>query len=142
MPTGRNAVRADMHKPVKKCAGGQNDSRRVKSRAVTGYHATTPTVLNHHIIDRLRQYGKILRLGNRRLHGVAIKLPIGLGARPMHGRPFAPIEQAKLNPSLVGDAAHQPVQRIYFAHQMTLADTANRRIARHLANCFKLMRNQ
>ena len=33
----------------------------------------------------------------------------------------------------VGGARHQPVEHVELAHQMTLADAADRRIARHLA---------
>ena len=34
-----------------------------------------------------------------------------------------------------GGAAHHPVQRVGLAHQMALAQAANRRVARHFADC-------
>ena len=60
----------------------------------------------------------------------------------MYSGTLTPIEQAELNTGLVGDTAHQPVQRIDLAHQMALADTANSGVARHFANGLGLMRHQ
>src|SRR5262249_45942762 len=55
----------------------------------------------------------------------------GLGAGAAHGGTFAAIKDAELDAAAISDAAHQAVQRIDLAHQMTLAETADGWIARH-----------
>src|SRR3546814_9461506 len=42
----------------------------------------------------------------------------------------------------VGGAAHDPVQRIDLAHQMALAQPADRRVARHLADLARILRDE
>jgi len=59
---------------------------------------------------------------------------IGLGAWPTHRRALAPIEHAKLNAAAIGDSPHQPIERIDLAHEMTLAEPADRGIAGHRAD--------
>ena len=74
-------------------------------------------------------HGEIWRFSNRGLHGGAVKRAVGLRARPMHGGPFASVQQAKLDARGICHAPHQPVQRINFANQMPLANAANGRVA-------------
>ncbi len=75
----------------------------------------------------------------RVLHGGAIKRPVGLGAGPAHGRAFAAVEQAELNPGPVRDPAHQAVQGIDLPHQMAFADTADGGIAGHFTQGLALV---
>ena len=65
------------------------------------------------------------------LHGGRIAGAIGLGTRPAHRRALAAIEHPELDAAAIGHAAHQAIERIDLAHQMTLAETADRRIAGH-----------
>ena len=73
-------------------------------------------------------------LGDRRLH----RLRDRACGRPGRAGPARPalgaVEQAELDAGRVGDPAHQAVERIDLAHQMALAEPADRRIARHLAD--------
>ncbi len=71
---------------------------------------------------------------DRRLHGLAVELAVGLGAGALHGRSLAAVEHPELDAGLVGDAAHQPVEGIDLAHQMALAEPADGRVAGHLAD--------
>ena len=73
---------------------------------------------------------------------LGVELPVGLGARAAHRRTLAPIEHAELDPALVGDPAHQAVERIDLAHQMALAEPADRRVAGHRADSREPMRDQ
>ena len=70
---------------------------------------------------------------DRLLHGARIELAIRLRARSAHSRSFTPIEHAELDPSEIGHPAHKTVERINFAHEMPLAETADRGIAGHCA---------
>ena len=68
-------------------------------------------------------------LDDQPLHRQAIELAVGLGARPLHRRALAAVEDAELDAGGVGGAAHQAVERVDLAHQMALAEPADRRIA-------------
>ena len=72
--------------------------------------------------------------GEFRLHGGAIELAVGLRARTAHRRTLAPVQHPELDAAGVGDAAHHAVERIDLAHQMALAEAADRRVARHRAD--------
>ena len=74
------------------------------------------------------------RLGDERLHGAAIELAVGLGARALDGGTLAAIEDAELDAGRVSGASHQPVERVDLAHEMSLAEPADRRIAGHFAD--------
>ena len=64
----------------------------------------------------------------------AIELAVGLRARPAHRRALAAVQDAELDAGPVDRAPHDAVERIDLAHQMPLAEPADRRIARHLAD--------
>ena len=72
-----------------------------------------------------------VQFGKRRTCRGAIQLPVSLGTRPLDCRSLAPIEQPELDPCRVRETPHKAVQRIYFPHQMTLAESADGRVARH-----------
>ena len=76
------------------------------------------------------------------LHRRGIELAVGLGARAAHRRAFAAVENPELDAALVGDPAHQAVERIDLAHQMAFAEAADGRIAGHGADGRELMGHQ
>src|SRR5690348_1260791 len=65
-------------------------------------------------------------------HFGSIQIAIGLCARRLNRWPSAAIEQTKLNAGCVDDFAHDSAQRIDFAHEMTLCNSADSRVAAHL----------
>ena len=71
-----------------------------------------------------------------------VELSIGLCTRTSHGRTLAAVEHAKLNPAGIGGAAHQAIERIDLADQMTLAESTDRRIAGHRSDSGKAMGHQ
>ena len=81
-------------------------------------------------------------LPDRGLHRRRVELAVGLGARPADRRTLAAVEHAKLDAAGIGDPAHQSVQRIDLADQMTLAQTADRGVAGHRADGRKAMGHQ
>src|SRR3546814_5683008 len=85
---------------------------------------------------------QIVIAAEQRLDGGAIEPAVGLRARPLHRRTLAPVEQAIMDTGGVGGAAHDPVQRIDLAHQMALAQPADRRVARHLADLARILRDE
>jgi hypothetical protein len=69
-----------------------------------------------------------------RLHCAPIKAPIGLGARALYGGTLAAIEEAELNPRLIRRPRHQTIEGVNLANEVTLAEPANCRVARHFAD--------
>ncbi len=98
--------------------------------------------IQHQILGRGFDDGKIGALGEQRLHRLAIELAVGLGARPAHGRALAAVQDAELDPGAVDDARHHAIERVDFAHQMPLGQAADRRVARHFADRLPAVRQQ
>ena len=67
-------------------------------------------------------------------HRLAVERAVGLRARALHGRALAAVQHAELDAAEVGGAAHHAVERVDLAHQMALAEPADRRIAGHRAD--------
>ena len=67
--------------------------------------------------------------------------PFHLRARRPDRRASAGIQQAKLNPDRIGHLAHDPAERVDFADQVALGDSADRRIARHLRDQVQVHRH-
>jgi hypothetical protein len=63
-----------------------------------------------------------------------IQATIALGTRRPYGWPFSAVEHPELHRSKVGRARHDPAKCVHFAHDRTLRDAADGRIARHLAD--------
>ena len=76
------------------------------------------------------------------LHGLTVEPAVGLGPWPLDGGALALVQDPKLNAGRIGDPAHQAVKRIDFADEMALAEPANGRIARHLANRVETVRDE
>jgi hypothetical protein len=74
--------------------------------------------------------------------GAAVALPVGLRAGRAHGRALAPVQHPEVNAGPIGGLGHRPAQRVDLAHQVTLADPADRRVAAHLADGFDVVGQQ
>jgi len=114
----------------------------VRQVVVRGYEGDDRAVVEEKAARLGFDHGQIGGLADQRLHRPAVELAIGLGARALHGGALAPIEHPELNPGGVGGARHQPVEGVDFAHQMALAEPADRGVARHRADRFALLRHQ
>jgi hypothetical protein len=122
---GREHHRAGAHCP----AVGRDDP---------GHGAVLDQQILHGALDHLQ----IGRRPDRGLHGGPVELAVGLGARALHGRPLGAVEQAELDAGRIGDPPHQAIERIDLPHQMALAEPADGRIAGHLADGGKAVRDQ
>ncbi len=94
------------------------------------------------IVRLALDHAQIRRLEDRALHGGGVELAVGLGAGAAHRGALAAVQDAKLDAALVGDAAHQAVERVDLADQMALAEPADRRIAGHRADGREFVRHQ
>jgi hypothetical protein len=61
---------------------------------------------------------------------------VRLHPRSPDGRPLAAVEHTPVNGGRVGGAGHYAIEDIEFTDEVTLADTADRRIATHLTGIF------
>ena len=103
-------------------AVGKPDARRPRPSA-SNRSSTSPSITVRPAVSRIAA-----------CMAASIELAVGLGARPAHGRPLAAVEQPELDAGGVGHAAHQAIERVDLAHQMALAQPADRRIAGHRAD--------
>ena len=113
-----------------------------RDAAVGRDNAGHRAAFHHQVLHRPLDHLEIGRRPDRGLHGRAVELAVGLGARALHGRPLGTVEQPELDAGRVGDAPHQAVQRIDLAHQVALTEPADSRVARHLANCREFVGDQ
>jgi len=72
----------------------------------------------------------------------AIQRAVGLAARGAHRRALGGVEPAPLDAGGVGRARHDPAQRVDLAHQVALADAADRRVAAHRTDGFDVVGQQ
>jgi hypothetical protein len=105
-------------------------------------HALDPAILNREIVRLALDHGQICGRQDRPLHGGGVKLAIGLGTRAAHRRTLAPVEDAKLDAALIGDPAHQAIERIDLANEMPLSQPADRGIAGHRSDRRKAVRHR
>ena len=69
---------------------------------------------------------------------MAVKRLIGLRPGSPYGRAFFGIEQPELNPGIINRSTHLAAERVDLFNQVAFADSANGRIARHLADMIEI----
>ena len=78
----------------------------------------------------------------RRQHLLFIERPIHLRPRSAHRRPFATVEQTKLDTRAVGDTRHHAVKSIDLADKMPLPQPTDSRVAAHFPDGVYAMGDQ
>ena len=141
-PAGRGALVAEMDDPAQEGAGGQDDRSAGNRAAVGEFDARDRARLGQDARRLAFDDGQVRGLRNQFLHRAPVELPVGLGAGSLDGRALAAVEDAKLDPGLVGGARHHPVERVDLAHEMPLAEAADRRVAGHFADGRETMGHQ
>ena len=131
---GRRTLVAEMNDSAQEGAGGEHDCAAGDRAAVGELDAGYAVGIGGDPSRLPFDDGQVRSFGDERLHGAPIELPVGLGARPLDGGSLAAVEDAELNAGGIGGARHHAVERVDLAHQMALAQAADRRIAGHLAD--------
>ena len=93
-------------------------------------------------IGRLLEHVQIRLRLNATTNGRFVQNAIGLAARRAHGRAFRRVERAPLDAGFVGGCGHRAAERVDLAHEMALADPADRGIAAHLADGLDVVRQK
>ncbi len=101
-----------------------------------------PLAFDDQVVDRLLEQVEIRLRLQRIAHRGLVQHPVGLRAGRPHRRALARVQGTKLDTAKIGGVRHQPTQGIDLAYQVTLADTADRRIAAHRAEGLDAVRQQ
>ena len=123
-------------------AGGQHHRAGSVDIAAGPDHADHPAALDHQVLNRLGAEREVRLAVQGGAHGGPVKLAIDLSAWAAHRRAARAVEHAELDAGLVGRTTDQAIERIHLPHQMTLAQPADRGVARHFADGFQLVGQQ
>ena len=142
-PSGRPGLQAEMDDAAQEGPGGEHHTSGVDDLAAGRDHpGDRAAAIAPQVFDRRGADLEILLLRQGGLHGPAVELAVGLGARPAHRRPLGAVQHAVLDAGPVDDPAHEPVEGVDLTHQNPLGETADGGIAGHFANRIKLMGEQ
>jgi hypothetical protein len=102
-------------------------------------YSCDPIAVEDEIVDRLLEQPQIRLVLKARTNRLSIEHPVSLRARCSHRRSLACIQDAKLDAGCIGRSRHRTTQGIDLFHEMSLPDTPNRGIARHLTQRFEVV---
>ena len=132
---GWNLVGADMDQAAQERPGGDDDGPGADVLAAGGPDPGDGAVAaEDQVLDRIGQDVEARLIVQQALDRLFVKLAVGLGAGALDRRPLGAVENAELNPGLVDGPAHDAVQGIDLAHQLSLGQAADGRVAGHLAD--------
>eukprot|EP00964_Phaeocystis_antarctica_P032006 scaffold18107_cov57-Phaeocystis_antarctica.AAC.3 len=123
---------ADVDDAAQESARRDHDALGAHLLPCLGAHArhAAAAVLKQQVVDRRLDDGEVGHLEQRAQHRGAVQVAVRLRARPLHRRPLASVQHAEMDAGLVDHAAHQTVEGVDLAHEVALADAADRRVAR------------
>ena len=121
-----------MDLPVQESARRQHDGAAAEADAHLRDGAHHPVAFDHQVVHGLLEQREVRLVFQPPADGRLVEDAVGLRARRPHRRPLAGIEDPELDPRLVGRDAHRAAERVHFLDQVSLADPADRGIARHL----------
>ena len=98
--------------------------------------------LHHEVVHRLLEKPQVFLVFKAAANGGLVQNTIGLRARCANGRAFGAVQDSKLDAALIRCDAHGTTQSVHLFHKVALANTANRRVAAHLAQGFDVVRQQ
>ena len=115
--------------------GTHREHHRSRSELETHLGARTHHAIAFHqqIVDRLLEQGEV-RLGfEGAADEAAVEIAVDLGAGRAHRRPLAGVQRAELDTAMIRRRRHDAAECVDLPDQMPFADTADSRIAAHLA---------
>src|SRR6185369_11516566 len=112
-----------MNHAAQESPSGENDPTGRDERTIGEHHpGDLASRAEPKILRRGSAYLQPVDFGKQFLHRLAVQLTIRLRARPPHRRTLAAVEHAELDPGPVDRPAHDPVEGIDLAHDMTLGE--------------------
>src|SRR5215831_8858026 len=111
-----------MDQPAKKGARREHHRRGTKQAAVdkldTGSLRALAFPDQCEIVCLAFDHAEAGDFSDRLLHPPGIELAVGLGARPANRRAFTAIKHSELDPTAVGDTAHETIKGINLSDQV------------------------
>ena len=133
---------ADVDQPGQESPSRQHHGIRMEGEPDLRHDAGNPVAFQQKVIHGLLEQRQIWLVFQPRPNCLLVQNPVGLCAGGAHGGTFARIQDPKLNARFVGRDCHRSAEGVHFLHQVPLADAANGRVARHLAQRFDIVREQ
>ena len=131
-----------VHQSAEECAGSEYHATCLNLNTPDGAHASHLAVFDHefrHLVLPDVEVGRVLQY----LAPCPDEFStVALCPRAPHRRSFRQVEHTELEAAAVGHDAHHAAQRIHFAHNLTLGNASDSRIARHLCNLVHVHRHQ
>src|SRR5205085_8627266 len=115
---------AAVNQAVQKRSCGQNYRTAFENRAAGHLDAADAVAANANLCRLAFDNRQVLGATQAAAHLGAVEVAVGLGARRLHCRPAAAVEQAELDAGGVDDFAHDAAERVHFAHQVAFGDAA------------------
>ena len=131
--SGRIMGEPHVHEAVQESARGEHDGACVKAQAELGDGAGDPVAFQDEVVDALLEQPEIGLVLQTATDGLPVQHAIGLGASGPDGRPLARVQDAELDAGFVGSGGHRAAQCVDLLDEVPLADSSDRRVARHLA---------
>ncbi len=130
-PTGRIGSLAEMDQAAQEGSRRHHDRSGGQRPAIDGRYASDSISVQQEI-RRLAFDDRDTRFLRQQLrHRLPVELAVGLRARSPHRRPLAPVQKPELDARRIGRPAHHAVESVDLADEVTLAKSADCRIARH-----------
>jgi len=131
---GGNFRLAHVDQAVEEGAGRQHHRSGAEAPPVGRDNTPDPRAVDDQILDAAFDHREVVCVADRPLHRLPVKLAVGLGARALHGRSLRAVQKAELDAGCIRHLPHKAVESIDLAHEMALAEAADRGVARHLAD--------
>jgi hypothetical protein len=130
----RSPTRPPAQLSAQERAGSEHHRRSGELPSVGEFDAGDAAVLQPEARRLPLHHRKARLLFDQRLDRSLESPPVGLHARATYGSTLARIEHAVVDGCVIRSAGDQPVESIDLAHQVALAEAANRGVARHRAD--------
>ena len=132
----------DVDLAVEEGTGGQHHRLGHEADAQLRHRADHAFAFDDQVVASLGEDRQIRLIFQSTADRLLVQHTIGLGTGCAHRRAFRGIEDAELDARFVGRRSHRAAQRIDLAHQVPLADAADRRVAAHRPEGVEIVRQQ
>ena len=133
---------AAVHHAAEEGAGGQHHPRRRERGAVGEDHARGALTVEAQRGDLPLQQRELREARELALHLHRVDVDVDLRAARLDRKPLARVEAAELDTRRVRHPAHEPAQRVELAHEVALAEAADRRVAAQPRHVLAAMADQ
>jgi hypothetical protein len=120
----------------------QNDRPGFYGITVPQNHSDHTVASHQEVHDLTFEHHQIRSLAKLSLDRCPVERAVGLHARTLGSRPLPTVQKAELDSGDIGRSAHNSIERVDLAHDVTFAQTADCRVARHLAESVEPMRHE